>query len=135
MFFYYFMFIYWRIIDNYNKKLIAIKFITQRGLIQSRFYPETGFILEPAVSSKMVIGPYFFDASVKHDSYLKMLTDFFGRVIIKVKMSIVFIFNKSEPKHKEVQQWLTAKLGPKFLDKTMWPPRSPDINPCAYILT
>ena len=33
-----------------------------------------------------------------------------------------------------MQQWLTAKLGPKFLDKTLWLPRSPDLNPCDYFL-
>ncbi len=30
-------------------------------------------------------------------------------------------------KHKEVQQCLTADLGPNFLDKTMWPARSSDL--------
>ena len=90
-----------------------------------------------AVSSKKVIGPYFFDASVKHDNYLKMLTDFFWPRYYKSKNVNSFYFQQDGApahKHKEVQQWLTAKLGPKFLDKTMWPPRSPDLNPCDYFL-
>ena len=66
-----------------------------------------------------------------------MLTDFFWPRYYKSKNVNSFYFQQDGApahKHKEVQQWLTAKLGPKFLDKTMWPPRSPDLNPCDYFL-
>ena len=33
-----------------------------------------------------------------------------------------------------VQEWGRSKFGDKFLDKHMWPPRSPDMNPCDYFL-
>lgn len=33
-----------------------------------------------------------------------------------------------------VQTWLRGKLGKKFLHKDLWPPRSPDLNPCDFFL-
>ena len=33
---------------------------------------------------------------------------------------------------KKVQDWLKTKFSDKFVDKTMWPPRSPDLNPCDF---
>ncbi len=66
-----------------------------------------------------------------------MLTDFFWPRYYKSKNVNSFYFQQDGApahKHKEVQQWLTAQLGPKFLDKTMWSPRSHDLNPCDYFL-
>ena len=31
-----------------------------------------------------------------------------------------------------VQNWLKSKFLDKFVDKDMWPPRSPDLNPCDF---
>ena len=33
-----------------------------------------------------------------------------------------------------VQTWLTTKFREKFVNKKIWPPRSPDLNPCDYYL-
>jgi hypothetical protein len=33
-----------------------------------------------------------------------------------------------------VQEYLKAKFNAKFIEKTQWPPRSPDLNPCEYFL-
>ena len=33
-----------------------------------------------------------------------------------------------------VQTWITTKFGGKFVNKEMWPPRSPDLNPCDNYL-
>ncbi len=33
-----------------------------------------------------------------------------------------------------VQSWLTTKFSEKFVHKKMWPPRSPDLNPCDFYL-
>ena len=35
---------------------------------------------------------------------------------------------------KEVQDWLKDKFGDRFLDASIWPPRSPDLNPCDFSL-
>ncbi len=61
-------------------------------VLEQPLYPEKVFVWCSVLSIK-VIGPYFFDASVKYDNYLKTLTDFFGHVIIKVKMSMGFYFS------------------------------------------
>jgi hypothetical protein len=31
-----------------------------------------------------------------------------------------------------VQNWLKGKFGQKLIDKDLWPPRSPDFNPCDF---
>ena len=33
---------------------------------------------------------------------------------------------------KAEQTWLKDQFGKKFIDKDMWPPRSPDLNPCDF---
>ena len=33
-----------------------------------------------------------------------------------------------------VQSWMKSKFGQKFITKEMWPPRSPDLNPCDFFL-
>ena len=33
-----------------------------------------------------------------------------------------------------VQSWGSMKFGKKYLTKEMWPPRSPDLNPCDFSL-
>ena len=33
-----------------------------------------------------------------------------------------------------VQNFLRSKFQDKFIDKTKWPPRSPDLNPCDFYL-
>ena len=33
-----------------------------------------------------------------------------------------------------VQDWLKSKFSKKFINKQMWPPRSPDLNPCDFFL-
>ena len=33
-----------------------------------------------------------------------------------------------------VQTWLGQKFENKFIDKNLWPPRSPDLNPCDFFL-
>ncbi len=35
---------------------------------------------------------------------------------------------------KTVQNWLKSKFGQRFVTKEMWPPRSPDLNPCDFYL-
>ena len=35
---------------------------------------------------------------------------------------------------KAVQTWLKSKFGNKFIPKDLWPPRSPDLNPCDFYL-
>jgi hypothetical protein len=33
-----------------------------------------------------------------------------------------------------VQSWLRERFQKRFMDKKVWPPRSPDLNPCDFFL-
>ena len=33
-----------------------------------------------------------------------------------------------------VQDWCERKFGANFINKQQWPPRPPDLNPCAYFI-
>ena len=34
----------------------------------------------------------------------------------------------------QVKNWLKEKMNKKFMDKSRWPPHSPDLNPCNFFL-
>ena len=80
------------------------------------------------MSSNCIIGPYFFDYdTVDGEDYLKMLK--------RIDKRIIFQQDGAPPhRKKEVQTWLKDKFGKKFLDASIWPPRSPDLNPCDFSL-
>ena len=67
-----------------------------------------------------------------------MLQHFFWPRWYRTKSNNSFYFQQDgAPAHrdKEVQQWLQSKFGTRFLDKSMWPPRSPDLNDsCDFFL-
>ena len=66
-----------------------------------------------------------------------MLQKFFWFEYIKHKNYKSYYFQQDGApphKHKEVQSWLKEKFGNRFVDKDLWPPRSPDLNPCDYFL-
>ena len=94
-------------------------------MLEQLLYPQK-FLVWCAFSSKTVIGPYFFDASVKHDNYFKMLTDFFWPRYYKSKsIKIVFIFNKMEPRHTSIKKCNNG-----------WPlswVRNFSIRPCGHL--
>ena len=90
-----------------------------------------------AFSSKSFYGPYFFEETVNWQNYLAMLKNFFWQRHKMVKDSRYFFFQQDGvPPHrkKEVQTWLKSKFGANFLESNVWPPRSPDLNPCDFSL-
>lgn len=90
-----------------------------------------------AFSAKRVYGPYFFDETVKWTNYLDMLKNFFWPKHARLEDSEKFYFQQdgaSPHRKKEVQEWLKAKFGKRFIESHQWPPRSPDLNPCDYSL-
>lgn len=90
-----------------------------------------------AFSATKVYGPYFFKNTVNWQNYLQMLKDFFWKQHSRVKHFQYYYFQQDgAPPHrkKEVQTWLKEKFGDRFLDANMWPPRSPDLNPCDFSL-
>ena len=42
--------------------------------------------------------------------------------------------NENDSRANLTQKWLKSKFGRQFLDKTKWPPRSPDLNLCDFFL-
>jgi len=90
-----------------------------------------------AISATKLYGPHFFSETVNQFNYLSMLQDFFWRSHSKTLDYKKYYFQQDgATPHTAiaVQTWLTSKFGDKFVEKKMWPPRSPDLNPCDYYL-
>jgi hypothetical protein len=90
-----------------------------------------------AISAKKIYGPFFFSTSVNQYNYLEMLKDWFWPKHQRTARYKKYYFQQDgAPAHtaKVTQEWLKSKFGAKFIDKQMWPPRSPDLNPCDYFL-
>ena len=82
-------------------------------------------------------GPYFFEENVNGVNYLDMLKHFFWPKHRQLDDAQKYYFQQDgAPPHrkKEVQTWLKDKFGKKLLDASIWPPRSPDLNPCDFSL-
>ncbi len=89
------------------------------------------------MSAHKVYGPYFFETNVNQHNYLDMLKDFFWEKHRKVQGYSQFYFQQDGARPhiaNDVQSWLTERFGDRFINKKMWPPRSPDLNPCDYFL-
>ncbi len=88
-----------------------------------------------AFSAKNIYGPYYFDSSVKKENYLDMLQNYFWELHKNVRGYKKYYFQQdgATPHTANiVQEWLSEKFGSLFIDKTKWPPRSPDLNPCDF---
>jgi len=88
-----------------------------------------------AISANRIFGPYYFEETVNKERYLKMLQDFFWPKLLRTAERNKYYFQQdgaSAHTSKIVQAWCSLKFGRKFLDKKMWPPRSPDLNPCEF---
>jgi hypothetical protein len=90
-----------------------------------------------AMSAKKIYGPFFFENNVNQHNYLKMLQDFFWERHRKVQGYTKYYFQQDGARPHTanlVQNWLKSKFKDFFVDKTKWPPRSPDLNPCDFFL-
>lgn len=90
-----------------------------------------------AISKNKIIGPYFFEETVKEGNYLDMVVNYFWPEYCKQNNTTQYYFQQDgAPAHKakSVQAWLKSKFQDRFIDKDLWPPRSPDLNPCDYFL-
>ena len=89
-----------------------------------------------AFSANKLYGPNFFEENV-NVNYLDCLKNYFWPRHSKLKDNINYYFQQDgAPPHrkKEVQEWLKGKFGSRFLDASIWPPRSPDLKPCDFSL-
>ena len=92
-----------------------------------------------AFSTDYVYGPYFFDDTVNGERYLAMLKYFFwpmhSRLKSKKKLLSILQHDGAPPhRKKEVDEYLESKFGDRFIGSGIWPPRSPDLNPCDFSL-
>lgn len=90
-----------------------------------------------AISARRIYGPFYFSDSVNQHNYLAMLQNFFWPKLLRTLNYQKYYFAQdgaTAHTANAVQNWLQSKFGSKFLHKSMWPPRSPDLNPCDYYL-
>lgn len=90
-----------------------------------------------AISRDCIYGPYFFDGNVNQHNYLNMLKNFFwkGHVTARDFRKYYFLQDGAKPHTADkVQSYLKSKFGNRLIDKSKWPPRSPDLNPCDFFL-
>ena len=90
-----------------------------------------------AISANRVFGPYYFEDTVNQHNYLEMLKNYFWPKVLKTAEYKKYYFQQDGARPhtaKTVQTWLKDQFGKKFIDKDMWPPRSPDLNPCDFFL-
>ena len=89
-----------------------------------------------AITSKGIIGPYFFDGSVTAASYLEMLNDFLWPL---VRHKGLYFQQDGAPAHYalNVRDWLNQKFANRWIGRRgpiEWPARSPDLAPCDFFL-
>ena len=87
------------------------------------------------ISVNRVFGPYYFESTVNQHNYLEMLQKYFWPKILRTADYKKYYFQQDGARPhtaKTVQTGLNHKFGPKFINKNMWPPRSPDLNPCDF---
>jgi hypothetical protein len=92
-----------------------------------------------AMSSKQIIGPFFFDGeTVNKDGYLDMLEHFFYPIIQRKRLHRSIYFQQDgSPVHfsKQVRAWLDEKFDGRWVGRggpISWAPRSPDLTPLDF---
>jgi hypothetical protein len=90
-----------------------------------------------AISANKIFGPYFFEDNVNQHNYLEMIKDFFWPKVLRTADYKKHYFQQDGARPHTaniVQTWLGDKFKTKFIHKDLWPPRSPDLNPCDFFL-
>lgn len=90
-----------------------------------------------AISADRVFGPFYFESTVNQTNYLEMLKTFFWPKVLRTPNYKKYYFQQdgaTPHTATAVQTWLGQQFGSKFINKDLWPPRSPDLNPCDFYL-
>lgn len=94
-----------------------------------------------AISSRFIIGPYFFTGKVNQINYLSMLQDFFIPQLVSkgIDPQQVWFQQDGAPGHRarSVINFLKDTFPAKLIAKGSnfdWPARSPDLTACDYFL-
>ena len=78
-----------------------------------------------------------FKETAKKENYLEMLKEFFWPKVLRTAEYKKTNFQQDGARPHTtaiVQTWLKGEFGKKLVDKDLWPPRSPDLNPCDFYL-
>ena len=96
-----------------------------------------GIIVWAAMFSNGIIGPFFFDASITGERYVKMLqTYFFPQA---QQQEDIYFQQDGAPAHYAhcVREWLDINFNDKWIGRRgpfEWPARSPDLSPMDFFL-
>ena len=88
-----------------------------------------------AMSSKGIIGPYFFDDTVNGENYLEMLQNYFWPKVKHNKDCFYQQDGASAHYTKIVRKWLDDKFEDRWVGRrgpVEWPARSPDLTPLDF---
>lgn len=103
--------------------------------------PSSVMVLGVISSKGDVMPPHFFGPkeTITKEVYLKVLEEVIVPWMEQVSAGEPYVFQQNgAPAHTSnlVQNWLMAKLvrPAGFWSKELWPPSSPDLNPCDYFL-
>ena len=87
------------------------------------------------MSRRRMIGPIFFDATIRTAAYMEIFNTFVNKLDDK-ELSIGYFQQDGATSHishasmAEIQSF----FGDRVISKRLWPPRSPDLTPPDYIL-
>lgn len=95
-----------------------------------------------AVSYNGIIGPYFFDGNLNHNTYLEMLQNFLTDKLDELPLNYrmgMFFQQDGCPAHYAgtVRNWLISEFNEKWIGRDgpiLWPPRSPDLTIMDFYL-
>lgn len=103
-------------------------------------FKQPGLMTWAAISSKGVIGPYFYEESVNGQSYLQMLNEFVFPRIDQLPNNIrLYFMHDGAPAHfdQTVRRRLSERFRNQFIGRgapIQYPPRSPDLTPMDYAI-
>ena len=88
------------------------------------------------MTSRELIGTFFFDGNVTGAAYLQMLREFLWPKLMRRRL---FFQQDGAPAHYalDVRAWLDSKFENQWIGRggpIEWPPRSPDLTPCDFFL-
>lgn len=89
-----------------------------------------------AVSARKVIGPVFFEETINSYRYVELILLPFFQELTKEEKLYGFFMQDSTMAHTAdfSMAVLEEVFGERLITCGLWPPRSPDLNPCDYYL-
>ena len=107
-------------------------------IVMSTKFPATVMVLGVISNEGDVMPPFFFEAGlrVNAEAYISAMDSHVKPWIESIAGDRHYVFQQDgAPAHNanKTQQWLKENLK-EFWPKNIWPPSSPDCNPCDYFL-